>query len=196
MHARCPRPTVATVLTAVATVVFCGSLLLGAPRADAAPVYQTQDAQGRPVFSDRPMDGSAKRVEIREPNVFELPAAQPSADTGTLDDDELAAEPARASYSVFVTQPTMEEGVRANSGEVFVVARAEPAPREGDRFQLFVDGSPAGTSTDGTFRLEEMDRGEHRIDVRLIDPNGSEFARSDVVTFYVLRRSVLLPPAN
>ncbi|MEE4381443.1 MAG: DUF4124 domain-containing protein [Pseudomonadales bacterium] len=187
-------PTSRTIVLGILTLLVLPAL--------AAPIYRTRDESGNPVFTDRPQGADAERVDVAPStsNVYRLPEAVPATDPGTLGDEELGtpeADPAATpSYTVFVEQPGVEEAVRANGGNVTVLARVEPQLREGDRFELLWDGEPRGTSRDGSFQLEAVDRGEHRVAIRVVGADGAELARSDAVTFYVLRRSVLLPPGN
>jgi hypothetical protein len=187
-------PTPRTIVLGLLTLLVLPAL--------AAPIYRTRDESGNPVFTDRPQGADPERVDVAPStsNVYRLPEAVPAPDPGTVADENLGTPEADAaappSYTVFVEQPGVEEAVRANGGNVTVLARVEPGLREGDRLELLWDGEPRGTSRDGSFRLEAVDRGEHRVVIRVLGGDGDELARSDTVTFYVLRRSVLLPPGN
>jgi hypothetical protein len=191
-HSMARVPTPRTIALGILTLLVLPAL--------AAPIYRTRDESGNPVFTDRPQGADAERVDVAPStsNVYRLPESIPGTDPGTVAEEDLGAPEAGSSpsYTVFVAQPGVEEAVRANGGNVTVLARVEPELREGDRLELLWDGEPRGTSRDGSFRLQAVDRGEHRVAIRVLGEDGDELARSDAVTFYVLRRSVLLPPGN
>jgi uncharacterized protein (DUF427 family) len=68
-----------------------------------------------------------------------------------------------------------------------------PARAGSDRLELLMDGTVVAESRDGSFRVENVDRGEHRIRVRVVDESGGIHGESPSQVIYVKRRSVLGP---
>ncbi len=159
----------------------------------AEEIYVTRDAQGNPVFSDRPGDGPSERLDLREPNLYEaqaVPTPRPRADRRPR---ETAAA---ADYRVRITKPDNEEGVRAPDGRVEVQVDVEPGLREGHTLELLLNGSPVASGRSGSFTIETFDRGENSLSARVLDGD-REVAQSPTIVFYLLRRSLLHPaPAN
>jgi|AntRauTorcE11898_2_1112593.scaffolds.fasta_scaffold13672_2 hypothetical protein len=167
--------------------------LLGAMAGAAGPddpsIHRSEGADGVPVFSDRAAEGS-HRVELSPANTFdavEVPTVdrEPDRDSGT--------RTTAATYRVAIDAPGAEAAVRANGGIVDVTASMEPAPARGDRLELLMDGTVVAESRDGSFRVENVDRGEHRIRVRVVDESGGIHGESPSQVIYVKRRSVLGP---
>ncbi|MDZ7826449.1 MAG: hypothetical protein U5R48_11020 [Gammaproteobacteria bacterium] len=167
--------------------------LLGVTAGAAAPdddsIHRSEGADGVPVFSDRAVDGS-RPVQLSPANTFdavEIPRADREPDRGS------GTRTTKATYEVTIDSPGAEAPVRANGGIVEVTASVEPAPASGDRMELLMDGAVVAESRDGSFRVENVDRGEHRIRVRVVDGNGNVHGESPSQVIYVLRRSVLAP---
>ena len=167
--------------------------LLGVTAGAAAPddgsIHRSEGADGVPVFSDHAVDGS-RPVQLNPANTFdavEIPRAEQEPDRGS------GTRTTKATYEVAIDSPGAEAPVRANGGIVEVTASVEPAPASGDRLELLMDGAVVAKSRDGSFRVENVDRGEHRIRVRVVDGNGNVHGESPSQVIYVLRHSVLAP---
>lgn len=164
------------------------------PLAGADEIYVTRDAEGNPVFTDRPGTTPSERLDLRTPNVYEaqsIPEPEPRpARRGRAADEG-------PQYTVRITQPADEEGVRAPDGQVAVSVSVEPGLQRGHRLELLLNGSRVASSgSAGSFTIETFDRGENRLNARVVDGERT-LAQSDTTTFYLLRRSLLQPgPAN
>lgn len=168
-------------------------LAIALPAASGEEIYVTRDAQGNPVFSDRPGSGPSERVDLRPPNVYEAQAVPEPAPRAERRQRETAAA---SGYQVRITQPGNEEGVRAPDGRVQVQVTVEPALRDGHSLELLLNGSPVASGRSGSFTIETFDRGENTLKARVLDGD-REVAQSPATKFYLLRRSLLHPaPAN
>jgi hypothetical protein len=175
-------------------LLFVALPLLGGTASAAAPendsmIHRSEGADGVPVFSDRAMQGS-RRVELGPANTFdavEVPRADREQDRGS------GTRTTDASYGVTIDSPGAGAPVRANGGTVEVTASVEPAPAGSDRLELLMDGTVVAESRDGSFRVENVDRGEHRIRVRVVDEYGNIHGESPSQVIYVQRHSVLAP---
>lgn len=169
-------------------------LAFALPFAGAEEIYVTRDAEGNPVFTDRPGTTPSERVDLRAPNVYEaqsIPEPEPRPARRGRDTEE------GIRYTVRITQPGHKEGVRAPDGQVAVTVEVEPGLRRGHRLELLLNGSPVASSgSGGSFTIETFDRGENDLSARVVDGERT-LAESDTTTFYLLRRSLLQPgPAN
>ncbi|MEE4298424.1 MAG: DUF4124 domain-containing protein [Pseudomonadales bacterium] len=160
--------------------------LFSAP-ADAAPIYKTKDERGNIVYTDDPQGRPAELVELPDLTIVPatpLPAPAP----------EPAAEPeAEAPLAIELLAPEQDATLRSNAGNLEVVARVNRAPDEGDRFEVLLDGAVRGRNAGGTFALTAIDRGPHRVSVRLVDADGNVVAQSGEHSFFLLRHSRLHP---
>lgn len=169
-------------LRGLATLVCLATVATSA----AQPIYKTTSEDGTPVFSDQRAPG-AEPVELDEGNVFAPPTdAVPAADAGATPES-----PPAERYDVRITQPADEASVRSNNGDLTVTAAMEPSPGPGARFELLLDGVAVARGDGGTFDLDALDRGTHRLQVRVLGADGGILATSDTVTFYLLRASRL-----
>ena len=180
-------------ITASRLLLLVAPALLGATTAAAAPgdeaIHRSEGPDGVPVFSDRPAIDS-RRVELGPANTFdavEVPRVDREQDRGS------GSRTTTASHEVTIESPGAEAPVRANGGSVDVVASVKPALTSGDRLELLMDGTPVAESLDGSFRIGNVDRGEHRIRVRVVNENGKVRGESPSQVIYVLRHSVLGP---
>lgn len=159
--------------------------------AQGSAIYRTTGPDGGPVFTDRPGTAPAEPVELSPGNTFDaddLPPVPRTRESGRNEDESGQDE---AAYEVAIESPGNAETIRENAGNLTITARVEPELAGTDRLQLMLDGAPAGTSTDGTFRLDAMDRGQHRLQVRVIDERGRVHATSATHTIQLLRHSIL-----
>jgi hypothetical protein len=104
------------------------------------------------------------------------PVAQPSAYT-----------------SIAIVQPANEATVFDNAGNVDVKVALSPAPDldAGDRIALLLDGQQAALQSTTQFSLGSVVRGEHRLEARIVDRNGSTVIASAPVKFHLWQASRL-----
>lgn len=151
--------------------------------AGSAKVYVWRDEQGVLVFSDSPRPG-AEEIDVKESNV-----AQSSVDTSILDIKPKVIE---NNYQVEITQPENNATVRDNTGSVYVLGRIKPIFKRGLKIQLYLDDQPyQKPQTHSRFALRNIDRGEHKIKMALLDDKGKVIATSTAITFYMHRISVI-----
>ena len=106
----------------------------------------------------------------------------------------LAAAASRAE-DISIVSPKHEETIQDNDGNVTVTVQARL--REGEYILLVVDGSPvSGPSFDTTYTLNDIDRGEHKMEAVLVDDEDRIIATSQTITFYVYRPSSQFPVAK
>ncbi len=146
-------------------------------------IYSWKDKNGVLVFSDTPKVG-ATEVKLTSQTL-----SMPTIDTSILDEQQPVAA---KSYKVAISSPADQDTVRENSGSVYVTSRITPRFENGFKIQLLVDGAVfAEPSNTSTFALRDVNRGEHTLQVKLFDPQGSVVSVSPISTFYMHRASSL-----
>ena len=152
-----------------------------------AQVYKRVGPDGKVYFSDEP-GPEAERIEVPPPQTISLPpvaeqngAAQPQEDSSTP-------------YSEFaVVSPTNEESIRANDGNITVTLSLQPALMPGHSVVLNVDGEDGEQVKSGgslTIELNNMSRGLHTVQAKVVDADGNALIETGPASFYVLRVAV------
>lgn len=102
---------------------------------------------------------------------------------------------AQHSVEMTITGPASGETVHDNQGNVRVTVSAPRLPDgTGAAFRPLVDGAPHGPDRrTPSFILENIDRGEHVLQVLLVDGKGEVVAASRPLSFHVWRASALFP---
>jgi len=156
----------------------------------AAPAWTWVDAQGRRHYSDRPVEG-ATQIELSESQTFSGSALR-SASQPAADESGEAEAATAVTYSVVdIVSPTAQETL-SNIGSVLGVSVAtNPGLQSGHRIDVMLDGQRreiGARSLD--FNVPEVFRGEHTLQVVIVNAAGDELKRSAPVTFFVRQTSV------
>ncbi|MFU8815976.1 MAG: DUF4124 domain-containing protein [Pseudomonadales bacterium] len=197
--ARAPSPNAGLTRRLAGT---CAVLLLlaGAQTAAATQIYRSVDEAGNVVFSDvpPPPGRSGSQVELQTPNTIEPPATNSGISVadwlaGQSQQAEAAATQQRYE-SLRLTHPPHDTAIRENAGNVPVTAELHPELKPGHRVQLYLDGALLHTAPQTEFLLENVDRGTHAVELRVVDDAGNALISSGISTFHLQRRSVILQP--
>jgi hypothetical protein len=170
--------------------LFC--LLLCFSLTSYATIYEETDKNGDITFTDVPTGSAAKKVDIANGNVTQLPAPTPPPDiTNNPATATSAKAGATGAYSTFlITSPT-DQFTFQNQRDIPVEVKLDPELKKGDTIRLFVDGAPVGSPFNNThLSIKQLDRGTHKIYAVLLDENQSQLKQSNAVTIYVHYASV------
>ncbi|MBA5981602.1 DUF4124 domain-containing protein [Pseudomonas sp. Y5-11] len=157
-------------------------LLIALPAA--AQIYKYTDANGNTVYSDHSPDGvKAQPLELPPLNSVEPQA--PSAPAPSSTDTRPAA---RSAYEVLeLTGLPSEEALRANNGTFTVNVLIKPRLQAPHQLRLVLDDAPYGQPSNvPILQLVNVDRGEHRLAVQVIDGEAI-IQQSPTVEFTVQR---------
>lgn len=180
--------------------------LLTTAAADAATrIYRTVDEDGNVVFTDVPPKESeqGQAVDLEGGNTFSPP--EPATEGRTLqswlgtDAEDADADEAAApvSYrSLQVASPADDEALRDNAGNVTVTAQVDPELDSRHTMQVYLDGQLLQSGPTTSFQLTNVDRGTHRVELRIVDAGGNVLVASEPTVFHLQRRSVILQPAG
>lgn len=161
--------------------VLLAVLFSFAVAATSTKIYVWRNEQGVLVFSDTPRPG-AEEVKVKNKN-----DQLTSVDTSILDIKPKAIE---ENYQVSISQPENNATVRDNTGSVYVAGRIKPIFKKGLKIQLYLDNTPYQEPQDHSmFVLRNIDRGEHKIKMDLINNQGKVIASSKAIVFYMHRAS-------
>ncbi|WKV84355.1 DUF4124 domain-containing protein [Pseudomonas sp. B24_DOA] len=140
-------------------------LLIALPAA--AQIYKYTDANGNTAYSNQPPDGvQAQPVELPPLNRVE-----PQAPSAPQSPSPEAPQPARNAYEILELAglPT-DEALRANNGTFTVNVLIKPRLQPPHQLRLVLDDEPYGQPSNvPVLQLINVDRGEHRLAVQVID---------------------------
>ena len=152
-----------------------------------AEVYKSINADGEVVYSDRPTQG-AERVKMPAlPSYTPRPLRTPGRSAPALEQ--------QLQYERFsITRPANDATIRNNLGTVEIATRLVPAllTALGHRIQYYLDGVAHGALHDSTtLTLSNVERGEHRLSVSVVDATGTVLISTAETTVFVKRASKL-----
>ena len=162
---------------------------LSGTTAIAAPAWTWVDANGTVHFSDRPVPG-ARQVELTGAQGFGSQAPERIARA-----DGQASQTAGAPYqAVEIVTPADQETLWNIGATLPVQVRFQPALQPGHRYDLLYDGQRRNVNTASPrVTLPDVFRGEHSLQVVVIDSDGTEIMRSPARVFFVQQTSTLNP---
>jgi len=160
-------------------LLYISLLLL--PLAGQAQVYKSLDADGRPVYTDRPIENSTK-LDLplgtdAEPTT--LPSSSPGwpADSGFL-----------GSYSSFeIVSPEDNATVRNQEREIQLSLLLSPPLQDDHHLRVQVDGvnveGDLGNRTQ--IRLTGLALGSHRLQAQVVDDAGALVAATPLINAHI-----------
>ena len=152
----------------------------------AAPAWTWTDANGTVHFSDRPVPG-ARQVELAGAQGFGTTAPAPRG----IQDGQPAA-PQGQYQSIEIVSPSERETLWNIGATLSVQVRFQPALQPGHRYDLLYDGQRRNLDTMAPrVSLADVFRGEHTLQVVVLDSTGAELMRSPPRTFFVQQTSIL-----
>ncbi|NVJ66402.1 MAG: DUF4124 domain-containing protein [Gammaproteobacteria bacterium] len=168
-------------------------LLLGLSLvAEEKVLYKKVDKNGRVIFTDKPVPGSKKMVINTNKNVMSIPKGKTKSSTAVEEDADKDKE-AQAYEVLAIEQPSHDEAVRANDGNLYVIVALTPHLAREHCVRLLMDGATIGADQKVPyFSLTNIDRGTHQLTAQIInDETGEILQSSDTRTFHLLKTSIL-----
>lgn len=165
-------------------------LILAAAGAGAAELWRWVDDRGVVHYSDRPVPG-AEKIVISGAQTFSAP---PVSASGREADRQAGAE--NGVYRrLAITRPGPQETLWNIEGNLDVQVAVDPPVRGRHSLRVMLDGQrvqdvpPAATA----FTLGNVFRGEHTLEVSIVDELGRELISSGSVNFFVQQTSLNNP---
>jgi hypothetical protein len=140
-------------------------LLIALPAA--AQIYKYTDANGNTAYSNQPPDG----VQAQPVKLPPLNRVEPQAPSAPQAPTAEQPQPPRNAYEILELAglPT-DEALRANNGTFTVNVLIKPRLQPPHQLRLLLDDQPYGQPSNvPVLQLVNIDRGEHRLAVQVID---------------------------
>jgi hypothetical protein len=156
-------------------------------------VYQSTDAQGNVIFSDKPAP-EAVRKELNELPSF--PARSPvSASSQPVLPTSKQSVPPLSYQTLLIDSPKHEETIWSNQGIVLVNVTVKPRLISGDKIIVMIDGiDKAEITTGNSVTLKEIERGAHQLSVKIVNAAGNSLKTSASVIFYLHKANLNTNP--
>ena len=165
------------------------SALLGTA-ASAAPAWTWVDEEGTRHYSDRPVPG-AEKVELVGAQGFGTSTRTARAARAPGD---AAGVPGAPYQSIEVVSPAEQETLWNIGTSLPVQVRIQPALQPGHRYDLLYDGQRRNVNAAAaTVTLPDVFRGQHTLQIVVIDSAGAEVMPSPSRVFFVQQTSTLNP---
>ncbi|NOX09365.1 MAG: DUF4124 domain-containing protein [Gammaproteobacteria bacterium] len=163
-------------------------LLLLLPLLANAEIYKGIDADGHVMFSDRPMAGS-EPIKLKPVTTYTYKAPVVKR---KLKSDK---HPTDFVYQkLTLLSPLNKQTIRSQEGIVNIQFSTVPAlkKKKGHFYQIILDDKVlVDELTEAQYALSNIDRGEHRLSIRLLDSDGKLLIESEQNIFYIRKHSVL-----
>lgn len=172
------------------------SLVLMLPAlSSGAEIYQYYDRDGNLVLSDTvPKEHADKVQRIQSRPVMTVPAVTPDKRRAPAAEVTPARKPEAAqAYVIIVQSPEAEQTYLRGGEDIPVAVSVSPGLKPGHRLEMLLDGRAVDNLA--LIEADQLDRGEHRLQVRVVSAEGKELA-SVAVPFYIRQHSVLKPGAK
>jgi hypothetical protein len=162
------------------TVLFF-ALLIALPLF-ARDVYKYISEDGEIIYSER-YHPDAERVKVKDSKKTAAPPDEQSEDE---------ARAAAGEYDTFsIVQPSDDETIRNEEGNVSVGISLSPSLAEGHVIHLYVDGAKLDSDIKQTqLSLQKMTRGTHSLQAKIVDSEGASLKETNSVTFHLRQPAV------
>ena len=148
-------------------------------------VYKWVDKDGVVHYSSQPPTDGAKPAKLPPLQTFKG-GTTPNLNKFAKPGPAGAAAPAGGPVMVEIVTPSREETFRGGERVVPVAVVVTPQIGAGQRLIYLLDGTPASPpTTDTSYALTGVERGQHTVSVTLVGEGGEEIASSNGVTFYM-----------
>lgn len=149
-------------------------------------IYRNYNANGVVEFSDQPKPGG-EPVKIPTLPTYQAPPRPrviPSTSRKKQQKDK-----AWRYRSIKIEQPKSDSVIRNNAGQLNVKVQLQPALTRaaGHQIHYYLNGKRVMTSSNTSVTLNSVDRGTHKLHVRVVDETGRKLIESRRISFTMLR---------
>lgn len=163
-------------------------LLIGIIGISYAEIYKTVDPAGNVTYSDEPTKG-AQKVNVKPLQEISMPAPTITPPVLETTPKDLARANASVAYEIGIIAPQEKETFQ-NTRQVTVIASVKPDLQNMHQVQALLDGKIVDYPMSSRFNLTGIERGEHQLQIQVVDHQGKSLGISKAVTFYVHQRGI------
>lgn len=169
----------------VTATLLCLGLCTATPLQ--AQIYSYTDASGQRVFSDQPPPGATTHSTVELKPVNRMPAGQRMIKLKPPAGLKQQLAPPPPPYQSFILlSPAADSTLRNTARSIEIQVRSTPDLLPGHRYQAWLDGAAYGPASEAdSWRIDEVNRGEHQLYIQLLDEQGNTLMQTEVATLYV-----------
>lgn len=151
-------------------------------------IQLTQPAQQKQQdnLQDQLVDNETKTVRLSPPTTTGLPT--PNDTTNTLAASMTAqTDKDITNYQhIDIIKPANEETIRNSGGQMTIEVTSEPALASKHLYRFLIDGKAIGETTSTTYNVPNLERGEHKLIVEIINASDKRaITRSQEHVFFI-----------
>lgn len=147
-------------------------------------IYRHQNPDGSVTYSDQPGPGS-KEILLWSDPVVDKPSKGKLVEPAKPG-KEPKLVPAKEYYKKFTISDPADGLTFHNQRKIRITLSIDPELREGDTLQLVLDNKDYGSpTTDQQIYLNQVERGSHTVQARIIDDKGNVIKVSKKITIYI-----------
>lgn len=158
-----------------------------------AELFKWVDGNGEVIYSDQPPPVSENQEEYLL-DESDLPALiSTPAQTVPERQKNSVPEIENQIQSVSIVSPEKDEAVRSNDGTVNIQLAVNPALNTKSQEYLIVlmDDKEVYRGKSNQITIFEVDRGTHKLEVRMLSASGQVISSTEIITFHLQRFSAL-----
>lgn len=169
-------------------LLFALAGILAASLALAQGAWRWIDENGVVHYSDSPVDG-AEHVDLSQFTRDTGARLAPDASAAVAVDEGTVADASSGYEGIAITSPAAEETLWNIEGTLTVNVTVTPQLQAGHQLRANFDGQSRDVPGP-SFRLTEVWRGIHNLQVEVVDAQGRSLIRSEPIRFYVQQNSI------
>ena len=177
-------------------ILYLGILLglLSTTAANSARLYKVVNEDGTVTYTDQ-YQANAQEIDLSSTNSAVMPPfSTPAKSINRLNKVEKKGPEYKLTFIALEHKQT----IRNNAGRLVISAELSTADNlpvvPNGEFQLIIDGQLIQSKTVPTFTIQNLDRGEHTVQIKLIQQTGKILASTETLVFYLKQASKLINP--
>ncbi len=161
---------------------------------DKTTVYRNVNEDGVVEFSDKNVTNSEK-LELKPTNTFKAADKKITPAPTTTKEKSSSSQNGVTYKKISIASPAAEQQIRSNDGLLTVSVSTKPGLNSaaGDQIELFMDGRSQGKQQNTSFSLNEVFRGEHKLQAKIVNKNGDVLISSKTISIYIQKYSTINP---
>lgn len=156
------------------------ALLLSVSANADIPIYQIADQHGKMIFSDTPTQ-DATRVRLKPVNQYGPVSVQQEITASEKNENEFEQK----RYGTFLLASPVDQETFQNQRSILAAVKMDGVLQSGDSISWWLDGKRHSQGTTTQVMIDELERGEHTLQAKLLDAKKHVLMTTQAITFYV-----------